>query len=72
MNYLAILKGLVALVSYVAKYFSDKRLIDAGVAQATLEGLKDVQEKMAIARDAVANVDSLPVDKDPANRKRKR
>jgi hypothetical protein len=72
MNYLALLKGLVSLVSCVAKYFSDKQLIDAGVAKATLEGLQDVENKMAIARDAVASVDSLPIDKDPANRANKR
>lgn len=72
MNYLAFLKGLVTLVTSIAQYMRDKKLIDAGVAQATLEGLQDVQNKMAIARDAVARVDELPIDQDPANRAKRR
>jgi len=68
MNALTLLKGLVSLVTSIAQYMHDKQLIEAGVAKATLEGLQDVQSKIAIARDAVANVDSLPVNKDPANR----
>lgn len=72
MNYLALLKGLVSLVTSIAQYMHDKRLIEAGVAKATLEGLQDVQNKMAIARDAVDRVDELPVSEDPANRANKR
>lgn len=72
MNYFAILKGLVSLVSYTAKYLSDKQLIEAGVAKATLEGMQDVQNKMAMARDAAARVDELPIDQDPANRANRR
>lgn len=72
MDFLVLLKGLVTLVNSIAKYLSDKQLIEAGVAKATLEGLQDVQDRMAAARDAIANVDSLPVDKDPANRANKR
>lgn len=47
-------------------------MMDVGAAMAVVEGLKDVQEKMAIARDAVANVDSLPIESDEANRANKR
>lgn len=72
MNYLALLKGLVTLVTSIAQYMRDKKLIEAGVAQATLEGLQDVQNKMAVARDAIANVDSLPIEQDTANRANKR
>lgn len=44
MNYLALLKGLVTLVSSIAQYLRDKKLIDAGVAQAVLEGLEDANK----------------------------
>jgi hypothetical protein len=68
MNYLAILKGLIAIVHSFANYLNNKQLIDAGIAQATLEGLKDVQIKIAMANDAVRDVDSLPISEDTANR----
>lgn len=71
MNYLAILKGLIAIVHSFANYLNNKQLIDAGIAQATLEGLKDVQNKIAMANDAVRDVDSLPISQDPANRANK-
>lgn len=71
--YLAsIIKAILSLASTLAQYAHDKQLMDAGEAKAIIEGLKDVQTKMAIARDAVANVDSLPIDSDPANRANKR
>lgn len=72
MNALTLLKGLVSLVTSIAQYMHDKRLIEAGVSKATLEGLQDVQNKMAIASDAIANVDSLSIGEDTANRANKR
>lgn len=66
MNYLAILKGLIAIVNSFATYLNNKKLIDAGIAQATLEGLQDVQIKIAMANDAVNDI--VPLDKDPNNR----
>ena len=71
MNYLAILKGLINLVHSFANYLNNKQLIDAGIAQATLEGLKDVQNKIAMANDAVRDVELLPISQDPANRANK-
>lgn len=68
MNYLAILKGLVAIVHSFANYLNNKQLIDAGIAQATVRGLEDVQNKINLANDAIANVDSLPKSEDSANR----
>jgi len=50
----------------------DKKLIDGAIAEQTLKGLQDVQDKIAMANDAVRNVDSLPIDKDPNNRANKR
>lgn len=68
----SLIKAILSLASSLAQYAHDKQLMDAGEAKAIIEGLKDVQNKMAIARNAVANVDSLPVDDDPANRANKR
>jgi hypothetical protein len=72
MNILTLIKAFISLASSLAQYAHDKKMMDAGEAQAILEGLKDVQNKMVIARDAVANVDSVPIDKDPNNRANKR
>lgn len=71
MNYLAILKGLIAIVHSFANYLNNKQLIDAGIAQATVKGLEDVKNKINMANDAIANVDSLPINQDPANRANK-
>ncbi len=71
MNYLAILKGLIAIVHSFANYLNNKQLIDAGIAQATVRGLEDVQNKINMANDAIAN-DIVPIDQDPANRASKR
>ena len=72
MNYLAILKGLIAIVNSFATYLNNKQLIDAGIAQATLKGLNDVINKINMANDAIRDVDSLPIEQDPANRANKR
>ena len=66
MNYLAILKGLIAIVHSFANYLNNKQLIDAGIAQATLEGLNDVKNKIAMANDAVNDI--VPLNKDVNNR----
>lgn len=70
--YLSILKLVLIIAITMLQQARDKKLIDGALAEASLEGLKDVQNKVAMARDAVRNVDSLPVDKDPANRANKR
>jgi hypothetical protein len=67
-NYLAILKGLIAIVHSFASYLNNKQLIDAGIAQATAKGLNDVLNKINFANDAIANVDELPISEDSANR----
>lgn len=72
MNYLAILKGLLAIVHSFANYLNNKQLIDAGIAQATVKGLEDVQNKINMANNAIANYDSLPKSEDSANRANKR
>lgn len=72
MNILTLIKAFISLASSLAQYAHDKKMMDAGEAQAILEGLKDVQTKMAVARDAIANVDSVPLNKDPNNRANKR
>lgn len=72
LNIASIIKLFLTLASTLAQYAHDKKMMDVGAAMAVVEGLKDVQEKMAIARDAVANVDSLPIESDEANRANKR
>lgn len=60
MNYLALLKGLVTLVTSIAQYMRDKKLIDAGVAQAVLEGLEDANKAIADIKHAQSD-DSVRV-----------
>jgi len=62
------IKTLLSIINSLVDYAKTKKLMDAGAALSILEGLKDVQSKVIIARDAIANVDKLPIDKDPANR----
>lgn len=52
MNYLAILKGLIAIVHSFANYLNNKQLIDAGIAKATLEGLEHANKAIADTRAA--------------------
>jgi hypothetical protein len=72
LNIASIIKLFLTLASSLAQYAHDKKMMQAGAAMAVVEGLKDVQEKMAIARDAIADVDSLPISQDPNNRANKR
>jgi alpha-glucuronidase len=72
MTYIALLNLLLSLASSVAKYVSDKQLMEAGSAQEisrNLEASLNVMEKARKARDsAVADFDKrggVPDDKDP-------
>jgi hypothetical protein len=51
-NYLAILKGLIAIVHSLANYLNNKQLIDAGIAQAALKGLEDANKAINDTRIA--------------------
>lgn len=68
MNALTLLKGLVSLVTSIANYFRDKRLMEAGAAEAILKGLNDANDAIARASVARSNADKLPVESDPNNR----
>lgn len=52
MNYVAILKTLLAIVHSFASYLNNKQLIDAGMAKATLEGLEHANKAIADTRAA--------------------
>jgi hypothetical protein len=69
-NALTFLKGLVALVSSVAKYLSDKRLIELGAADSVLKGLQDAEDAITRANTARANANSVPISEDPDDRSR--
>jgi len=68
MDVVALLRLFLSVAGYIAKYISDKQLMEAGVAQATLEGIENAKNAIARANAARANVDSVPVDADPNNR----
>jgi hypothetical protein len=70
--YLTLIKLFLTLANALLQNARDKKLIDGAIAEQTLKGLQDVQDKIAMANDAVRNVDSLPIDKDPNNRANKR
>lgn len=70
--YLTLIKLFLSFANALMQQARDKQLIDGAVAQASLESLKDVQNKIDMARDAVRNVDSVPVDSDPNNRANRR
>jgi putative IMPACT (imprinted ancient) family translation regulator len=70
MNYLGLVKGLVTIVTMVVRYFHDKKLMDAGAAEAVLNSLKEADDAIAKADIARANANSVPVDTDPDNRNR--
>lgn len=71
MNALTLLKGLVALVTSVANYLRDKRLMDAGAAESVLKGLNDANDAINRANAARANADSVQIESDPDNRANK-
>lgn len=71
MNYLALLKGLVALITTIASYMRDKRLIDLGAAESVLKGLQDADNAIKLANDARAHANSVPIESDPDDRAKK-
>jgi len=68
MDILSVLKLFLLITQQIATYANNKQLLEAGQAQSILQGLKDAEETISRARIARANYDSLPVDKDEANR----
>lgn len=66
--HLAILKLFLELASITAKYLHDKRLMEAGKAQAIIESLDNAKSQIAIANDARTYADELPVNADKNNR----
>jgi hypothetical protein len=68
MNFVLILKYVLALALKLADYVNTKKLMDAGASEVILKGIKDAQDQMARANNARAKYDELPVDKDPNNR----
>lgn len=70
--YLTLIKLFLTFANALMQQARDKKIIDGALAQESLEGLKDVQYKIDKANSAIRDVDSLPVDKDPANRANRR
>jgi hypothetical protein len=62
-----LLKALLTLASSLASYMHDKKLMDAGAAQAILKGVNDANEAIATA-NAARNAHSVPESTDPDNR----
>lgn len=52
MPWLSILKGLISLASSVAAYMRDKKLMDAGAADAVLKGLQNARKEATLAISA--------------------
>lgn len=71
MNFVLVLKYVLALASKLAEYVTTKRLMDAGASEVILKGIKDAQDQIDRANVARAKYDELPVDKDPNNRANK-
>lgn len=68
----ALWKALFSFGAEVAKLLSLNRTLKAGQAEEKVEAQNEYIAKEAIADNAIANVDSLPIDADPANRANKR
>lgn len=67
MPILTFLKLLLTIASSLAKYASEKKLMDAGAAEAVLKGVRDADE--AVDRANLARKSGgVPVDDDPNNR----
>jgi hypothetical protein len=66
--HLTLIKLFLTLANALLQNAKEKRLIDGAIAEYTLKGLEDVQNKIAMANDAVRDVDSLPIEDDTANR----
>jgi hypothetical protein len=52
MNWLALLKALLQVASYVSKYVHDEQLLDAGEARALRQQLEVLNEKVNRASEA--------------------
>lgn len=65
MGWFSLLKGLVSLAGRLAKWLSDRQLIEAGEAKAINNGLYDAKKKIERADAARRNarVDKLRSDK---------
>ena len=61
MPWLSLFNSLLKVTAYVAQIVRNKQLMDAGAAQATLNGLEDVQKKVqaAIAAGNAAAADGV-------------
>jgi hypothetical protein len=66
--HLTLIKLFLTLANALLQDARERRLFNAGVDSANLKGLQDVINKINLANDAIANVDSLPISQDPANR----
>jgi hypothetical protein len=58
----------LSLASSITQMIHDRDMMEAGEAKSILEGIKNVQNKVAIAKSAAANANKLPVSEDPNNR----
>lgn len=68
----ALVKALFSFGAEVAKLLNLNRTLKAGQAEAKVEAQNEYIAKEVIADNAIANVDSLPIAADPANRASKR
>jgi hypothetical protein len=66
LNALSLLKLLIGLAGNLAEYVRQKKLMDAGAAEATLKGLRDADD--AIRRAADARAHPVGLSDDPDNR----
>lgn len=65
---LQLIQLLASVVCSLVGYAEDKQLLDAGAAKAIMEGMKDVNEKIANARAVRADTRGVSVDTDKRNR----
>jgi hypothetical protein len=68
----ALAKAFFSAWAEVAKLWQLDRTLEAGQAEAKVESLNDYVQKEAVADAAIGNVDSVPIEQDPANRATKR
>jgi hypothetical protein len=72
LNIASIIKLFLTLASSLAQYAHDKKMIELGESQAILNGIKDANDAIARAKEAVSKVNELPIEKDDLNRANKR
>lgn len=61
--WLTLLKLLLSLASAVATHVRERRLLEAGQAEAVAAGIREADDAIRRARDAAARVDELPDDR---------